>query len=158
MACLHRFSAVFYFLILPILFLIACDKKDNLSETTFKPINSPSRTQQSANSSSLLIGTWYLNMRFGKDGTPVALGECEKKRSATYKIDGTCIHKRFVVVNEKCELSNSYSCNYTFEFDIITSTTDATGTTKSIVKFTDSKTLEVYDNTGNKIAVYKKPR
>ena len=129
--------------------------KDEMSNGTFAPISSNPIDSATGNSGSIL-GTWFLTETYAEDGSLLPLTECEKKINATFRGNGKCYHERYGLVEADCALIDQYSCDFVFEQDIITSTTEDGTTTKSIVKFVGAKHLEVYNNLWDKIALYKK--
>ncbi|MEO1486615.1 MAG: lipocalin family protein [Bacteroidota bacterium] len=126
-----------------------------MSNDTFAPIPSNTIDAASGNSGSIL-GTWYLVELYAQDGSLLPLTQCEKKINATFRSNGQCYHERYDIVESSCILIEEYACDYVFEQDIITSTRADGSTTKSIVKFVGEKNLEVYNNLGDKIALYKR--
>ncbi len=143
-----------------LLFLLLClsgsCRNDDLPDTLFEPIGTPLPDDSDSNNPGLLVGTWYLKTLFEEDGTEKTLSDCHRKRNATYYANGTCRHAVFTPTDDGCTLTNSYTCRYSFELGIITSSSTEYGTVKSIVKFFNANTLEVFNNLGNKIAVYRR--
>ncbi|WP_430909538.1 lipocalin family protein [Maribacter sp. 2-571] len=126
------------------------------TDDRFTPITGGNPNDRAPSAHGSLIGTWYLEKRFMEDGTEHILGDCDKERKATYKANGTCSHERYTTTENGCALSDAYSCRYSFELGIITSTSVEYGTVKSIVKFPDANTLAVFNNLGDKVAEYSR--
>ncbi len=133
----------------------AC-RTDDRSDALFTPITGGNPNDGAPSAQGSLIGTWYLEKRFMEDGTEHILGDCDKERKATYKTDGSCSHENYTATENGCALIDAYSCRYSFELGIITSTSVEYGTVKSIVKFPDANTLAVFNNLGDKVAEYSK--